>query len=105
MFPKSRDKDGRLLFIIKAKSNVKGQFKSDDIQKCLIYWMERIEKQEKGEKISIFFEMTSAGLSNLDMEFVQYLISLFRDYYPFFLNYIIIFEMAWILNGKPKLRQ
>lgn len=44
--------------------------------------------------------MTGAGLSNMDMEFVQYLIMLFRDYYPYFLNYIIIFEMSWILNGK-----
>ena len=85
-----------------------------------MYWFDRLEKQEKGDKISIFFEMTGAGLSHLDMEFVilkllyfsmfcfdfyslvlqvQYLISLFRDYYPFFLNYIIIFEMSWILNG------
>ena len=71
----------------------------DDIKKCVIYWMERIEKQEKGEKISIFFEMSGAGLSNLDMEFVQYLISLFKDQYPYFLNYTIIFEMPWILNG------
>ena len=64
-----------------------------------MYWFDRLEKQTKGDKISIFFEMTGAGLSNMDMEFVQYLITLFRDYYPFFLNYIIIFEMSWILNG------
>lgn len=66
----------------------------------LVYWFDRLEKQEKGGKISVFFEMTGAGLSNMDMEFVQYLIMLFRDYYPYFLNYIIIFEMSWILNGN-----
>ena len=65
----------------------------------LVYWFDRLEKQQKGDKISVFFEMTGAGLSNMDMEFVQYLIMLFRDYYPYFLNYIIIFEMSWILNG------
>lgn len=68
-----------------------------------VYWFDRLEKQEKGDKISIFFEMTGAGISNLDMEFVQYLIALFRDYYPYFLNYIIVFEMSWILNGKFEL--
>lgn len=66
----------------------------------LVYWFDRLEKQEKGDRITIFFEMTGAGLSNLDMDFVQYLITLFRDYYPYFLNYIIVFEMSWILNGK-----
>lgn len=88
------------MFIIKAKSSVKGQYKQEDVNRCLVYWFERVEKQEKGEKISVFFEMTGAGLSNMDMEFVQYLISLFRDYYPFFVNYIFIFEMSWIMNGK-----
>ena len=68
----------------------------------LVYWFDRLEKQQKGDKISVFFEMTGAGLSNMDMEFVQYLIMLFRDYYPYFLNYIIIFEMSWILNGTFK---
>lgn len=70
------------------------------LHKFLVYWFDRLEKQEKGGKISVFFEMTGAGLSNMDMEFVQYLIMLFRDYYPYFLNYIIIFEMSWILNGN-----
>lgn len=102
MFPHCRDKDGKQLFIIKVKSNVKGAYKVEEMHKVLVYWFDRLEKQEKGDKISIFFEMTGAGLSHLDMEFVQYLISLFRDYYPFFLNYIIIFEMSWILNAAWK---
>lgn len=50
--------------------------------------------------ISIFFDMDGAGLSNMDMEYTRYLINLFKNYYPHFLNYILIFEMAWVLNGK-----
>jgi len=102
MFPFCKDKDGKTLFIIKVKTNVKGAFKAEDVHKVLVYWFDRLEKQCKGDKISIFFEMTGAGLSNLDMEFVQYLIALFRDYYPYFVNYIIVFEMSWILNAAWK---
>jgi hypothetical protein len=36
----------------------------------------------------------------MDLEFTKYLIGLFKQYYPYFLNYILIFEMPWILNGK-----
>lgn len=53
-----------------------------------------------GDQITIFFDMMGSGLSNLDMEFTNYLINLFKMYYPAFLNYIIIFEMPWVLNGK-----
>lgn len=40
------------------------------------------------------------GLSNMDMEFIKYLISLNKYYYPAFINYILIFEMPWVLNGE-----
>lgn len=46
--------------------------------------------------------MMGSGLSNLDMEFTNYLINLLKMYYPAFLNYIIIYEMPWVLNGKFK---
>lgn len=48
--------------------------------------------------------MEGCGLSNMDMEYTKYLIGLFKYYYPFFLNYIIIYEMAWILNGRCKIK-
>lgn len=49
--------------------------------------------------------MEGCGLSNMDIEFTTYLINLFKLYYPYFLNYIIILEMAWILNGINKSSQ
>lgn len=44
--------------------------------------------------------MMDTGLSNMDMEFSKYLISLNKQYYPSFLNYILIYEMPWVLNGE-----
>jgi hypothetical protein len=51
----------------KIKMNVICNFHDDF---SVVYWFDRLEKQEKGDKISIFFEMTGAGLGHLDMEFV-----------------------------------
>lgn len=56
-----------------------------------------------GDQITIFFDMMGSGLSNLDMDFTNYLINLLKMYYPAFLNYIIIYEMPWVLNGKTML--
>lgn len=54
----------------------------------------------KGDQISLFFDMEGCSLGNMDMELIKYLIGLFKEYYPYFLNYIIIFDMAWVLSGN-----
>lgn len=56
-----------------------------------------------GNQISLFFDMSDTGILNMDMEFIKYLINLCKSYYPNFLNYIIIFEMPWILNTAFKI--
>lgn len=60
-------------------------------------------REGNGNQISIFFDMADTGLSNLDMDFTKYLIGLFKSHYPNFLNYIIIFEMPWVLNAAFKI--
>lgn len=34
------------------------------------------------------------------MELIKYMIQVFKDYYPWSLNYILVYEMPWVLNGK-----
>lgn len=62
-----------------------------------------VYREGNGNQISIFFDMAETGLSNMDMELTKYLIGLFKSYYPNFLNYIIIFEMPWVLNAAFKI--
>ncbi|XP_032679586.1 motile sperm domain-containing protein 2-like isoform X2 [Odontomachus brunneus] len=102
-FSFGKDKDGKKLFIIKSKLHFKGVKDFTEIQRCIVYWFERLERETNGNQISIFFDMAEAGLSNLDMEFTKYLIGLFKSYYPNFLNYIIIFDMPWVLNAAFKI--
>ena len=44
--------------------------------------------------------MRDTGMKNMDMDFIQYMIDLFKNYYPWILNYILVFEMPWLLSGK-----
>ncbi|CAH0383253.1 unnamed protein product [Bemisia tabaci] len=102
-FPHNFDRDGKALFIFRCKLHSKGQKSFDDLKMCLIYWFERLEKEHKGNQITIVFDMQDSGLSNLDMDYTKYLINLCKSYYPYFLNYILIFEMPWILNAAFKI--
>ncbi|XP_013163392.1 PREDICTED: motile sperm domain-containing protein 2-like [Papilio xuthus] len=101
-FPRGRDIDGCLLLIIKSKMHVKGQKDFEEIKKAIIYWFDRIEREENGNKITLFFDLDGCGLSNMDMELTNYLISLFKSYYPYFLNYIIIYQMPWVMSAAFK---
>ncbi|XP_066250152.1 motile sperm domain-containing protein 2-like isoform X2 [Euwallacea similis] len=102
-FPYGEDIDGNTLLIFKCKLHSKGGVNVDELRRCIIYWFERTERMTKGEPVSLFFDMDGCGLSNMDLDLIKYLIGLFKDYYPFFLNYIIIFEMPWILNAAFKI--
>lgn len=101
-FPRGRDLDGCLLLVLKSKMHVKGQKDYNELKKIMIYWFDRLEREENGNKITMFFDMDGAGLSNMDMELIKYLITLFKQYYPNFLNYIVIFNMPWVLNAAFK---
>jgi hypothetical protein len=50
--------------------------------------------------MTIVFDCAGCGLKNMDMELIQYMIQVFKDYYPWSLNYILVYEMPWVLNGK-----
>ncbi|XP_069671502.1 motile sperm domain-containing protein 2-like [Periplaneta americana] len=102
-FAHNKDKDGKILLIFKSKKHVKGQRDMEDLKRCVVYWFERLERVGNGNQISIFFDMADTGMSNMDMDFTKYLIGLFKQYYPDFLNYILVFEMPWILNAAFKI--
>jgi hypothetical protein len=44
--------------------------------------------------------MADAGLSNLDMEMIKFTITCLKVYYPGLIDYMLIFQMPFIFNGK-----
>ncbi|XP_072946728.1 motile sperm domain-containing protein 2-like [Epargyreus clarus] len=102
-FPRGRDIDSCLIFIMKSKIYVKGQKNVAELKKVIIYWLERLEREEDGKKITVFFDMDGCGLSNMDIDIVMYMVTLFKNYYPNFVNYIIVFQLPWILSAGFKI--
>ncbi|XP_047475376.1 motile sperm domain-containing protein 2-like [Penaeus chinensis] len=103
MYIHNRDKDGCKMLVFAVRFHQKGVLDMDQLKKFLIYWLERLEREEQGEWITVFFDMCDTGMKNMDMEFIQYMINLFKNYYPWFLNYIIVFEMPWLLSAMWKI--
>jgi len=99
-----RDKDGALVCIFNARNHERTSgARFEEVKKFLVYWIEMLERQEHGRRITMFFDMGDAGLSNVDIPFISYLINLFKLYYPDMLNAIIVFELPFILNAAWKI--
>ena len=91
------------LLVFCVGKHVKGIEKAEDMKKFFVYQLERLSREEGLAQFSIVFDCRNAGLKNMDMEFTQFMINVMKDYYPDPLNYIIVFEMPWVLNAAFKI--
>ncbi|XP_035378934.1 motile sperm domain-containing protein 2 [Electrophorus electricus] len=97
------DKEGHKLFWFKVKLHVKDPKTILDKKKYVAFWLERYAKREPGTPLTVVFDMSESGISNIDMDFVKYIISCFKVYYPKFLSKMIMYEMPWIMNAAWKI--
>lgn len=47
----------------------------------------------------VLFNMIDAGLSNMDMELVRFIVNCFKIYFPDLLEWLLVLNMPWILQG------
>ncbi|XP_023673290.1 motile sperm domain-containing protein 2 isoform X1 [Paramormyrops kingsleyae] len=97
------DKEENKLFWFKVKLHVKDVKTFLDKRKYVAYWLERYARREPGKLLTVVFDMSESGISNIDMEFVKYIINCFKIYYPKFLSKMIMYEMPWIMNAAWKI--
>ncbi|CAH2064861.1 unnamed protein product, partial [Iphiclides podalirius] len=102
-FPHGRDVEGSLLFVTKWKLYTRGKTDVEELKKVIVYWLERMEKEEEGRPVSLFFDMDNCGVSNMDLDLIMYMITLLKSYYPKFVNYSLIYQMPWIMSAGFKL--
>jgi len=103
LYTHNRDREGKKLLVFEVRKHIKGVESMVEMKKFFVYYLEKIEQEENGDKITIVFDCANCGLKNMDMEFIQFIIGCFKDYYPCMLNYILVFEMPWVLNAAWKI--
>ncbi|CAH2064863.1 unnamed protein product, partial [Iphiclides podalirius] len=102
-FPHGRDLDGCLLLVLRWKQHTRGRRDVDQLKKVVVYWLERLEREEGGRPVTLFFDMEGCGINNVEVDIVVYMITLLKCYYPKFVNQIIIYQMPWIMTAGYKL--
>lgn len=99
-FPRGHDIEGKLMLIYKSVLHVKGKRDAKELIRIFIYWMERFQRNNQFDRITIFFDLANCGLKNLDMDYTINVVNILKSYYPNAVNYILIYEMPWVFAGK-----
>lgn len=99
MFARGKDLDGKTVFIFRSRLYTRGSRDLDEMKRVFLYWLERCIREANDDYITFMFELTDAGLSNVDMDFTKYIITTLKSYYPYSLNYILVYDLPWILNA------
>ncbi|CAD5125254.1 DgyrCDS13496 [Dimorphilus gyrociliatus] len=102
IFYRGKDKEGHPILYIDVKQNTAS---GDEVVllKCYIAGMfEKHHRTNPEQMCVVFFDMSSAGLSNLNMDITKFIISCFKVAFPAFLAYMINYDMPFILNAAWK---
>ncbi|KAH8364140.1 hypothetical protein KR084_002954 [Drosophila pseudotakahashii] len=102
VFVHNKDKDGKPLLILTINKHSKSR-NQDDLLRILVFWIERLQRDSKLDKITLFMDMTGTGLSNLDLDFIKSIIGVFETKYPYVPNYILVHELPFLLNAAFKI--
>ncbi|XP_033110671.1 motile sperm domain-containing protein 2-like [Anneissia japonica] len=104
VYPHGRDKEGRTILWFDVKlHNKKIPGNTELAKRYLVYWLEKLQRQYPSQRITVLEDMSAAGVSNMDLEVVKFKIRCFEEYFPFLVDMLFIYEMAWILNAIWKI--
>ena len=93
------------MIVLSMSRHVKGADSLEDVKKLLVYYLERLEREEQNSKISWVFDCKNSGLKNMELELVNFIIFCMEQNYPDILNFIYIYEMPWIMNAAFKVNK
>ncbi|XP_022242913.1 motile sperm domain-containing protein 2-like [Limulus polyphemus] len=102
-FPYNCDKAGFRILVMRVKLHTKNAATMLEQKKFVAYWIEKLDHETNGGKISILMDFSDSGFSNMDMELTFYIVSLFKYYFPFALGYVYVYEMPWLFNACWKI--
>ena len=66
---------------------------------CLPKPLSIATREEPDKQMTLVFDCAGSGVKNIDLDNMQFMINSFKEDYPWCLNYILVYEMPWVMNG------
>lgn len=102
IFVKGVDKRGVRLMTLNVASHKKGVYPHDLLCKFIAYNLEKYYKYNHEHQIVMFFNMTDAGYSNMDMDLIKFVVHCLLYYYPMIAGYCLVYKMPFVFQAAWK---
>lgn len=95
------DREGRPVCVVKVRNHNPSHSDCGENQRFSLFMMEygRTLLKPPIETVTMIFDMTDAGMRNIDMRSLQFMIHSLQNYYPESLGKILIFNSPWFVYG------
>lgn len=98
-FSHGLDKYGNTIFYLIVRKNKRDAELKKASKLYSVYIMYRHALLCPDQRITFFIDSTGAGISNIDLEYLRFLLNLFQLYFPLRLKWVLVYNMPWVLNA------
>jgi len=102
MYVLNKDKQGHRLIIMHVRRYRKEPIIANLARRYFVYNLEKLVREDDRHRVTILFDLHGAGLNNVDMDFLFFMFSCFKTYYPSSVAHILVFDMPWIFTAMWK---
>lgn len=95
------DKEGRPVCIVKVKNHDPSKMDQSENQRFSLFMMEygRTLLEPGVETVTMVFDMTDAGMKNMDLKALQFTIQSLQNHYPESLGKVLVYNASWFVYG------
>lgn len=106
LFPYLTDREGTLLLYMRFKVYKRMDILDQAIKQFVVYNMDRLDSSARKERgWAVVFDTQGAGVSQIDFDMLVFLFKTVKQYYPWGMRYVCVYELPWILTGAWKITQ
>lgn len=98
LFKYGPDRVGNLTVYMRVRMYRRVPEISDVFKAFILCVIEMADVENNGRGVAVVFDLSGCGLQNVDLSFLSWLLSSFRNYCPKGLSYIIVYNLPWILS-------
>lgn len=92
------DKENRKILLVKVARHKKG-VDTEEMKRFVAWKLEQHHQQQLGVRIVVIYDFTDAGIMNMDLDLVRFIITCLTTYFPGILHLAFLFEMPWLLSS------
>ncbi|XP_054710757.1 motile sperm domain-containing protein 2-like [Uloborus diversus] len=94
----NKDHRDHPLVVVRGKTHIKREDTKMLQKQYWLYWVEKGVRASNWGAVSILFDCTDAGISNMDLDLIRFIFDVFKKYYPWGLGYFLVYNMPWYMS-------